>query len=462
MTATAGPAQASVSFATPASDGGSSIVAYTVTSSPGGQTATGADEPDRRRRAHAPGVHLHREGDEPVGRRPSRRRPSGSVTPAGLPGAPTGVGATAAADGHATVTFAPPADNGGATVTTYTAIASPGGRTGSSSGSPITVNGLTNGVIYTFTVTATNSVGIGAASSASSPVRFRSALPGAPTAVTATRRRRPGDGLVHAAREQRRGRHHVVHGDLVARRPERERLGQPDHGDRADERHDLHVHRHRDELAGRARPRRRRTRSCRSTCRARRPPSPRPPATVGDRRVHPARDNGGSAIVSYTATASPGGRVGISTGGPVTVTGLTNGVSYTFTVTATNAAGAGPASSASNAVVPPAPAHEHPEPPSGLPRPDVPPFVAPGTRPPKPTQPRRLRLGPARLRQGLRHERLLQRAQHLRARLPSSTGTRPPSSSRASPTRPAERTMRKPKSSRKSAGKTVLCTRKRS
>src|SRR5579862_8340137 len=49
-----------------------------------------------------------------------------------------------------------------------------------------------------------------------------------------------------------------------------------------------------------------------------------------------------------------------------------------------------------------------------------------------------------------------------RSRRDSATGTRPPSSNRASPARPDERTSRKPKSPRKSAGKIVLCTWKRS
>lgn len=70
--------------------------------------------------------------------------------------------------------------------------------------------------------------------------------------------------------------------------------------------------------------------------------------------------NGGSAITGYTVTSSPGGftanvGAGVLTG---TVTGLTNGTSYTFTVVANNAAGAGPPSAASTAVTPrfPAPA----------------------------------------------------------------------------------------------------------
>jgi Fibronectin type III domain len=65
----------------------------------------------------------------------------------------------------------------------------------------------------------------------------------------------------------------------------------------------------------------------------------------------PASD-GGSAITSYTITASPGGLTATGTTSPITITGLTNGTSYTFTVTATNGVGAGSASSASGAVTP--------------------------------------------------------------------------------------------------------------
>ena len=61
---------------------------------------------------------------------------------------------------------------------------------------------------------------------------------------------------------------------------------------------------------------------------------------------------GGSAITSYTATSNPGGITGTAASSPVTVTGLTNGTTYTFTVTATNSYGTGVASSASNSVIP--------------------------------------------------------------------------------------------------------------
>ncbi len=64
-------------------------------------------------------------------------------------------------------------------------------------------------------------------------------------------------------------------------------------------------------------------------------------------------NTGGSAITGYTVTALPGGITATGTSSPITVTGLTNGVAYTYTVTATNAVGAGTSSGASSAVTSP-------------------------------------------------------------------------------------------------------------
>lgn len=66
----------------------------------------------------------------------------------------------------------------------------------------------------------------------------------------------------------------------------------------------------------------------------------------------PPPNDGGSPITSYTVTSAPGGVVATCAASPCPVTGLSNGISYTFTVHATNARGVSPESARSNAVTP--------------------------------------------------------------------------------------------------------------
>ncbi|WP_137152055.1 putative Ig domain-containing protein [Devosia sp. FKR38] len=79
-------------------------------------------------------------------------------------------------------------------------------------------------------------------------------------------------------------------------------------------------------------------------------------ATAGDAQASVTftapSSNGGAAITGYTVTASPGGATGTGSASPITVFGLTNGTAYTFSVVATNGVGPGSASQASNSVTP--------------------------------------------------------------------------------------------------------------
>ena len=79
-------------------------------------------------------------------------------------------------------------------------------------------------------------------------------------------------------------------------------------------------------------------------------------ATAGDAQAtveFTAPSNvGGSAISSYTAVSTPSGISASAASSPITVTGLTNGTSYTFTVWALNTCGPSPYSAASGSVTP--------------------------------------------------------------------------------------------------------------
>ena len=365
VVAAPGDSQATVTFDA-AFANGAAISSYTVTSSPGSFTATGSGSPlIVTGLSNGQSYTFTVRATNAVGAG-SASAPSNAVTPRTVPGAPTGVSATPG-NAQALVSFTPPSDNGGSQVTGYVVTSSPGSFTAAGANSPVVIGGLTNGITYTFTVKATNAAGNGSPSGPSNAVTPRT-VPGKPTGVTAV----PGDGqatVSYTPPSDDGGS--AITGYTVTSSPDG-KTGTSTNGSPVviigltnGRSYVFTV-----TASNAAGPGLASDTSAPVTPRT----VPGTPTGVsaspgnGQATVSytPPQDDGGSPITLYTATSSPQGKTGTSTDGtPITVTGLTNGVSYTFTVKATNVAGQGGASGASNAVTP-APAATRPDPPTGV------------------------------------------------------------------------------------------------
>jgi uncharacterized repeat protein (TIGR02543 family) len=182
-----------VNFSAPASNGGSAITGYTITSNPGGFTCTAA--------ANATSCAVSGLTDgvaytftavatNAIGNS-SASSSSASVTSAGAPSAPTSVTATVA-NGSSVVSVSGANANGSA-ITSYAVQAydatgaAISGKTCTITlpATSCTVSGLTNGSEYTFKATATNGVGT-SAESAPSAATTPAGAPSAPTGVSVT------------------------------------------------------------------------------------------------------------------------------------------------------------------------------------------------------------------------------------------------------------------------------------
>jgi titin len=371
VSASPGNTNAAVSWTAPASDGGAAISGYTVTPYIGAaaQTASTFDATSTSRTITGltnGTAYTFKVAATNVAGTGAQSAASAAVTPRTVPGAPTGVSATPG-DTSAVVSWTAPASNGGATITNYTVTPYIGAASQTptvfdASATSRTVTGLTNGTAYTFQVSATNVAGTGSASTASAAVTPRT-VPGAPTAVTAT----PGDttASVSWTAPASNGGSAVTgytvtpYIGVAAQTPSAfasTATTQSISGLVNGTAYTFKVAA--TNVAGTG------TDSAASAAVTPRTVPGAPTAvtaTPGDATASvswtaPA-SNGGSAVTGYTVTPYIGvtaqtPQVFASTATTQTVTGLTNGTSYTFKVAAANAAGTGTPSGASAAVTP--------------------------------------------------------------------------------------------------------------
>jgi titin len=185
VSGTPGDGQVALGWSAPASDGGTPVTDYAVSvfNSSGGP-ATGVSGPTTRfvgsatrnfaftglTNGTAYAFTVAAVNSVGIGAPSALSTP---VTPATVPGAPTGASAVGGV-GTARVSFTAPGSNGGSAVTHYdvSCTSSNGGVSGAAGGSssPVMVTGLSSGKLYSCTVTATNSAGTGSASSSSNSV----------------------------------------------------------------------------------------------------------------------------------------------------------------------------------------------------------------------------------------------------------------------------------------------------
>jgi titin len=171
----AGDGNANVTWDAPLSDGGASIDAYIVTSSPSVFSDILVPPFPQFLSLIANGltngipytftvIASNSKGNS------SASAPSAAVTPLGAPDPPTNVTAVPG-NAFASVSWDAPVNTGGSPIESYTVVSTPDGISITVSGLSTTVPGLANGFPYTFTVYATNEINASSVESIpSSPV----------------------------------------------------------------------------------------------------------------------------------------------------------------------------------------------------------------------------------------------------------------------------------------------------
>jgi hypothetical protein len=270
-----------------------------------------------------------------------------------VPGAPTGVTASSYRSRYSVVSWTAPASNGGNAITRYTVTSSPGGFACETETTSCTVTGLTNGVLYTFTVTATNGVGTGAPSVASAAV-LPADRPDSPYGLIASARN-DGSAVVLWIAGSNGGDPDVTYtvtsspgGFTCITSSTSCRVNGLTNG--VGYRFTVTAVNHAGSnyegmgpaISNLVRPQ--------SSITLPGAPTITSVSTVSDGVATidwSAPAESGSTILSYTVTASPGGRTCTWSYTSCRMTGLTAGVAYTYVVTATNGMGAGAASAPS-------------------------------------------------------------------------------------------------------------------
>ncbi|MFM2151657.1 MAG: hypothetical protein RL199_92 [Pseudomonadota bacterium] len=197
--ATAGNANADVTWTAPGNDGGAGVLYYLVTSAPEAKTCfapAGVSTCQVTGLTNGTSYTFTVTATNSAGTSLASA-PTPAVTPVDpgtltAPGAPTAVSAVPG-NALADVSWTAPASNGGSTILSYAVLADDGVNpptltcTAVFPATTCQVTGLTNGTPYTFTVTATNANGTSVASAPSVAVTPTDGktVPGAPTSVSA-------------------------------------------------------------------------------------------------------------------------------------------------------------------------------------------------------------------------------------------------------------------------------------
>jgi len=369
-----------VTWVAPASNGGSPITSYTATSSSGSKTCTTADGTTLTCAVSGTTIgtsYTYSVKATNANGTSAASTASASVKTTSLPAAPTAVSGTGSPE-QVSVSFTgdtTTATEGGLTITGYTVTATDltnpanGGQTATGTSSPIVVTGLTDLDNYTFTVHATNSVGNSPESAASAQVA-PGGVPSVPLNVTATNISPGGNAQVSWTPP-------ATPGGTISKYTVTSSTGSktctytgpfgPGETDTCtvsgltigtSYTYSVTATNQSGTSSSSA--------ASNAVVSSTTPNAPTSPsATTGNGTATVAftgdtttATEGGIAITGYSVTATDvtnpanGGQTATGTVSPVTVTGLTNGDSYTFTVHATNANGNSAESTATAAVNP--------------------------------------------------------------------------------------------------------------